>query len=219
MAPCGALEGKTKTVGVAVADRKAIDGEVAGVEDLAFGQRREFDRNRRPARAPQACEHADDDIERARPGMNGHHLGAPAQAQCREQAGDAEHVVEMAMRQQDAVEPPEACATAQQLALRALAAIDQDALARGFHQKRRMVALRRGNAGRGAEKRQGEHGRQMSSGSGSRFRSTGGLTAPNATRAAARTGPSIPHRARQAARSRRSGGRAPPSASPTSPAP
>src|SRR5438270_3739323 len=107
----------------------------------------------------------------------------------------------MTVRQQDAVEPPKARAAAQQLALRTLAAIDEDALACCLHQESRMVALRRWNARRSPEKCQGEHGRQCP-----------GFTAPNATRAAARTGPSIPYRARQAVRIPRSGARARPAA-------
>jgi len=81
------------------------------------------------------------DVERARAAMNGHHVRGLPQAQRREETGDAEHVIEMSVRQQDAIEPPEAGAAAQQLALRALAAINQDALARGLHQEGRMVAL------------------------------------------------------------------------------
>src|SRR6186713_2519029 len=103
-------------------------------------------------------------------------------------------MIEMTMRQQDAIEPPKAGTTAQQLALRALAAIDQDALACHLHQKGRMVALRRGNAGRGAEKCQGEHGGHASSGT------LAGLSASNATRAAARTGRSTRRRARRGVR-------------------
>ncbi|MGY4454995.1 hypothetical protein ACVWZR_009655 [Bradyrhizobium sp. i1.3.1] len=50
-------------------------------------------------------------------------------------------MIEMPVRQQDAVEPAKAGAAAQQLALRTLAAINQDALASGLHQEGRMVAL------------------------------------------------------------------------------
>ena len=45
----------------------------------------------------------------------------------------AEHVVEMGMRQQEAVEPSEASAAPEQLALRTLPAVDHDAVAPGLH--------------------------------------------------------------------------------------
>lgn len=50
-------------------------------------------------------------------------------------------MIEMTVCQQDAVEPPKAGAAAQQLALRALTAINQDTLAGGLHEEGRMVAL------------------------------------------------------------------------------
>jgi hypothetical protein len=58
-----------------MADRKTVDVEIAGVDDLPFGQRRELHGNRRPPLAPQACQHADDEIERAGPAVHGHHFG------------------------------------------------------------------------------------------------------------------------------------------------
>jgi hypothetical protein len=70
-----AFEGESEAVGVAVADRKAADRELAGVEDLTFCQRHELQRNRRSSFAPQACEHPNDDIEGARTAMNRHHVG------------------------------------------------------------------------------------------------------------------------------------------------
>ncbi|MGY3345361.1 hypothetical protein ACVWYK_004130 [Bradyrhizobium sp. USDA 4470] len=89
--------------------------------------------------------------------MNGHQFGGLPQPQGREQAGDTEHVIEMTMREQNAIKPPKAGATPQQLALRTFAAIDQHAFARDLQEDCRMIALCRGNAGRGAEKCQGEH--------------------------------------------------------------
>ena len=52
-------------------------------------------------------------------------------------------MTEMAMRQQEAVESSKPGAAAKQLALGTLAAIDQNAMTRGFHQKARVVPLRR----------------------------------------------------------------------------
>jgi hypothetical protein len=60
--------------------------------------------------------------------VNRHHIDALPQSQSGKEAGNTEHMVEMAVGQQEPVEPPEAGSTAQQLALRALPAIDQDAL-------------------------------------------------------------------------------------------
>jgi hypothetical protein len=78
--------------------------------------------------------------------MNRHRVVAAAEPQSRKQAGNAEHVVEMGVGQQDPVEPPEADAAAQQLTLGALAAIHQDALSSCPDQKPRMVAFRRRHA-------------------------------------------------------------------------
>ena len=61
------------------------------------------------------------------------------------------------MRQQNIGETAEAGAGAQQLALRPLAAIDQEALAAGAHQQGRQAALGRGRGRRRAEKSQLEH--------------------------------------------------------------
>jgi hypothetical protein len=66
-------------------------------------------------------------------------------------------VVEVAVGQQEPVEPPEPGAAPEQLTLRALPAIDQDSIAAGFHQESGMVSLRRWDAGRGSEKSQVEH--------------------------------------------------------------
>ena len=43
--------------------------------------------------------------------MDGHDIGGLPEPQCREQAGNAEHVVEMSVRQQNAIEAPKAGAT------------------------------------------------------------------------------------------------------------
>lgn len=48
----------------------------------------------------------------------------------------------IAVRQHEPVEPPEASAAPEQLALRALPAVDHDAVAPGIHQEARMVAVR-----------------------------------------------------------------------------
>jgi Protein of unknown function (DUF3750) len=65
----------------------------------------------------------------------------------------------MAVRQQEPVEPTEAGAAPEQLALRSLSTIDHDSMAASFHQKARMVPLRRGRARGGSKKGQVEHGR------------------------------------------------------------
>src|SRR5262249_36253453 len=72
---------------------------------------------------------------------------------------NAERMVQMAVRQQDAVEPSEARATAQQLTLGALAAIHQHAVTSRLHQKPGMIALRRRDTRRGSKKGQVEHDR------------------------------------------------------------
>src|SRR5262249_58950694 len=56
-----AFEGESEAVGVAVADRKAADRELASVEELTLPQWHELQRNRRSSFAPQAREHPSDD--------------------------------------------------------------------------------------------------------------------------------------------------------------
>jgi len=60
--------------------------------------------------------------------MDRHHVGALPQSQGRKQTGNAEHVVEMTMGQQDAIEASKTGAAAQQLTLGTLPAIHQDAV-------------------------------------------------------------------------------------------
>jgi hypothetical protein len=65
--------------------------------------------------------------------MDRHDIGALPQPQRRKQPRNAEHMVEMAVRQQELVEPSEASAAPEQLALRTLPAVDHDAVAPGLH--------------------------------------------------------------------------------------
>jgi Protein of unknown function (DUF3750) len=154
-----AFEREPETVGVPMTYRKAANREITGVEDRPCRQRSEFERNGRPPLTPKAREHPDDDLERARTSVNSHDVGTLPQSQRRKEAGNPEHVIEMAMRQQEPIEPSEASAAPEQLALRTLAAIDHDAVVAGFHQEAWMVALRRWYAGRGSKKGQIEHDR------------------------------------------------------------
>jgi hypothetical protein len=82
------------------------------------------------------------------------------QAKRGKQAGNTEHMVEMTVREQDTIEPPEAGAAAQELTLRAFAAIDEDAVTSGLDQKARMVTLGGGNAGGCAKEGEREHQRK-----------------------------------------------------------
>ncbi len=66
-------------------------------------------------------------------------------------------MVEMGMRQEDMAETAEAGTGAQQLARRALAAVDQIALAAGADQQCRQAAPGRGRACGGAEEGEVEH--------------------------------------------------------------
>jgi hypothetical protein len=83
--------------------------------------------------APESGEHPEDDVERPRAAMDRHDIGALPQPQRRKQPRNAEHMVEMAVRQQEPVEPSEASAAPEQLALRTLPAVDHDAVAPGLH--------------------------------------------------------------------------------------
>src|SRR5450631_4738448 len=79
------------------------------------------------------------------------------QPQRRKQAGNAEHVVEMAVSQQQPVESPEAGCASKQLALGTFSAIDEDSVAASVDKKGGMVPLGRRKACRCTEKGQVEH--------------------------------------------------------------
>jgi hypothetical protein len=73
--------------------------------------------------------------------MNYHGIGALPQPKGREKTGNAEHVVEMGVGQQQPVEPSKASAAPQQLALSPLAAINQDAMTSRLDEKSRVVTF------------------------------------------------------------------------------
>ena len=147
-----AFEGKSKTVGVAVMNSKTADREFPGIDDPSFRQRNELQGDRGPSLAPEARDHPSDHFERARAAMDPHDFAALLRSQCRKEAGNAEHVIEMAVRQQQPIEPSQAGAAPQQLALSALPAIHQDPAAARFDEKTRMIAFGRWNARRCTEK-------------------------------------------------------------------
>src|ERR1700692_4452867 len=122
-----ALERKPEAFGVAMTHAETVDGELAGIEDPPLRQRNELQRNGRPSLAPESGKHPPDDVERPRAAVDCHDIGALPQPQRRKQPRNAEHVVEMAVRQQDPVEPSEASPAPEQLALRTLTAVDHGA--------------------------------------------------------------------------------------------
>src|SRR4051812_19754887 len=128
MAASGAYKLEAEAVGVTVPDGKAVDRKLTGVEDWPARERNELERDGRPALAPQPCEHSDHHIERARTAVNAHDLGAAAQPQGGKQSGNAEDMVEMAVREQDPVEPAKARSAAEQLTLYPFAAIDENTM-------------------------------------------------------------------------------------------
>jgi hypothetical protein len=89
--------------------------------------------------------------------VNRHDFIAAPKLQGRKQAGNAEHMVEMAVGQHDPVDPSEAGAAAQQLTLRSLAAINQDAITSCLDEKSRLVTPVRRNACRRAEEGECKH--------------------------------------------------------------
>jgi hypothetical protein len=74
--------------------------------------------------------------------MDCHQIRALAKPKRGEETWNAEHMVETAVRQQQAMQPAETGAAPEQLALIALAAIDHDALAAGLDKEARMAAVR-----------------------------------------------------------------------------
>jgi hypothetical protein len=128
-----AVKRKREAFGVAMTHTETVDGEFADVEDPPLRQRNELQRDGCPSLAPDSGEHPDDDVERRRAAVDCHDIGALPQPQRRKQTRNAEHVVKMGVRQQEPVEPSEASAAPEQLALRTLPAVDHDAVAPGLH--------------------------------------------------------------------------------------
>jgi hypothetical protein len=85
--------------------------------------------------------HPDDDVERAGAAVDRHWLRALSQPECREEARDAEHVVEVAMRQQNPVEASEAGRRSGAIAAASPRRVDQDAMASELDKEARMVAF------------------------------------------------------------------------------
>jgi hypothetical protein len=89
--------------------------------------------------------------------VNAHDLGAAAQPQGGKQSGNAEDMVEMAVREQDPVKPPKARPAAEQLTLYPFAAIDENTMPACPNEKARMIAVCRRNARRGSQECEFEH--------------------------------------------------------------
>jgi hypothetical protein len=157
MAPCFALEAETEAVGVAVADTKAVDGVVTRVDDPSFLQGSKLQRDRRSPFAPEAGEHPRNDVESARATVNTHELGTLLQSQRGKESGNAEHMVEMTVCQQEPIQPSKTDSAPEQLPLSPLSAIYQDPVAACLNEEPRMVAIGRWNARGSPEKSQTEH--------------------------------------------------------------
>lgn len=136
-----AREDEAKTVRVAMADREACDGEIALVDDLIRRDGDELERDWRRAIAEDPGKHAGDEREGARTAVNRHDVRDILETERGKKAGNAEHVIEMRVGEQEPFRAPDAHAAAQQLALRSLAAIDEDALAARHDEQVRMIAL------------------------------------------------------------------------------
>jgi hypothetical protein len=89
--------------------------------------------------------------------MNPHDVGTLLQSQRGKESGNAEHMVEMTVCQQEPIEPSKAGTAPKQLPLSAFAAIHQDPVATRFHEEPRMVAISRWNARGSPEISQTEH--------------------------------------------------------------
>jgi hypothetical protein len=75
-----------------------------------------------------------------------HDVSALSQPQGRKETGNAEHVVEMAVSQQEPIEPSKAGAAAQQLALRPFSAIHQNTVTSGLDEETGKIPFGRRNA-------------------------------------------------------------------------
>jgi hypothetical protein len=99
-----AFERKREAFGIAMTHTETVHGELADVEDPPLRQRDKLQRDGGPSLAPESGEHSDDDVERRRATVDRHDIGALPQPQRRKQTRNAEHVVEMGVRQQEPVD-------------------------------------------------------------------------------------------------------------------
>jgi hypothetical protein len=114
-----------------------------------------------PSLRPEAREHPGNGVESVGAAMNLHDFGTLLQSQCGEEARNAEHVIQMAVRQQEPIEPSKAGATPQLLALSTLPAIHENSVAARFNEEAWMIAFCRWNACQRTEKCQVEHRDQI----------------------------------------------------------
>ena len=141
MAAPGRLEQVTEALRLVMADGEAAHAIAASGEHRTRFERDQADRHRGPAAWPDASRYF-----ATKPAVSSlpwiaTSPGRSNKPRVDEQAAETEHMIEMRMRQQDVIEAAETSAGAQQLPLRALAAIDQEALAASAYQQRRQTAL------------------------------------------------------------------------------
>ena len=96
--------------------------------------------------------------QRPRAAPNLHLLDGLPPAEGGRQSAQPQDVIQMAVGQQNALQPLEAQPAAEDLALRALAAVDQKTILAMHHHRRRQPALDRRGRGRSAEENEFEHG-------------------------------------------------------------
>src|ERR1041384_4981764 len=157
MPPRDGVKTVAEALGAAMLYREAADAELPGREGWAGLQFDKLQRHRRARQREEASEILPDKTHRLAAAADPQSLAQIHEAQRCDEAAQAQHMIEMGMRQQHMAEPAKAAAGAEHLPLRPLAAIDQEPLAAGLDQHRRQAAFGRGRAGRGPEKGHLEH--------------------------------------------------------------
>ncbi len=150
-------EAETETVGVAMADAETGDAEPVLFPDEARRQLVEREGERRTPGPHRIDEVASDEAEGSPSAVNGERALGGLEGERRGEAAETEDMIEIGMGQENPVDAAIAGAAAPELALRALAAIDQHAVAAEGDEERRQPALDRRNAPSSAEKDELEH--------------------------------------------------------------
>jgi hypothetical protein len=152
------LEQKAEAVWCRMADREGVDPQPGSVEEAARLQRHEVQFQAGALPAPDdVAQQGGGEAQGMRAGMDGEALRGAPQPERAGEAAEAQDVVEMAMRKQHLVQPPEAQPRLHDLSLRALAAIDEEAVGALVHEDGRKASFGGRHGGGGAEEGDLEH--------------------------------------------------------------
>jgi hypothetical protein len=152
------VEQEAEVAAAAMLDRERHDVEVAGALDRARLELDVVDGDRDLVAAQDDAHEVADAIQRRAAAVDRDAIDRLPARERADQPAEPEDVVQVAVREQHRVEPLEAQPAAQDLTLRALAAVDQPALVAIHDDDGRQPAPHAGGRGGGAQECDLEHG-------------------------------------------------------------